>query len=638
MLMLRGCTSAALGAVRALAAAPPPRGGLTASGAQPLLGAPSLCCALRGGTGVHGARTMHSGAGDRAPPRSSTRVSSRGETPGALAARAERIRAMAKAARTRLTNDSLVGIAGAAEKLSLAEAMADAADDAADLSARVSRLVAEESGSLAPPPKSSAAEPGSSPDEAWQAWSEPAKSRVASGEPGTLRPRSALRAMLEVEAIEPDSLRTDAEALNAVRLALTSPGRPEGDYDSPGLLPDYGPLDVDVQLPGSEASARVARVMARKRKRPVVSDEESLRGEYDDFEQEPRRALLLAEAAAAQAVQAAAAAGAGEGSLWDGGEGSGESGSFPGGGEEAGSPVVLSVAAALRRLGELPAAAAVLAAASQGAGGEPAFAARSGQTPAAVHARLAALLQRSELEQPLGPPGPMDLGPGAKAALVLATAEAVARRAPPQFMPTFEALAPGVARTSLQGQINDTLSGAAVTGAEGDGTPAAAASFFQEVLHVRRVTKVTASQKHMSFSALVVVGNGKGAGGYGLGSASTQQAAVDKGTRAALKAVVYVPRYDSRTIFHELDGKFGATKLKLGFRARGKGLRAGERLETALELLGISDVWCKVHGSRNPINTIRALFDALSKQKTAAEEARTRGKRVIDVAREWFSQ
>ncbi|KAI9219219.1 ribosomal protein S5, C-terminal domain-containing protein [Blastocladiella britannica] len=158
------------------------------------------------------------------------------------------------------------------------------------------------------------------------------------------------------------------------------------------------------------------------------------------------------------------------------------------------------------------------------------------------------------------------------------------------------------------------------------------------LVSMRRTVKVTKGGKVVSMSAMVVVGDGKGAVGYGEGKDAAAPAAVKKATALAMKNMVVVDRYDDRTILHNLDTHFKATHIVMRAAPPGFGIRTNPNVHEICRCAGIDDVSAKVMGSRNPINVVKATFKALQAQKTPEDLARSRGLRVHDVRKLVYGQ
>ncbi|KAJ9076231.1 28S ribosomal protein S5, mitochondrial [Entomophthora muscae] len=147
---------------------------------------------------------------------------------------------------------------------------------------------------------------------------------------------------------------------------------------------------------------------------------------------------------------------------------------------------------------------------------------------------------------------------------------------------------------------------------------------------------MTAKGKIPTMTALVVVGNGSG--GAGIGEAKNEEAgkAIKKATERAIKNMIQFDRYDNRTIFHDIEHKFKATKLKLFARPPGFGVRTNHNIHEVCHCLGITDLAGKVYGSCNPMNVIKAFFDALLSQNTPGNIAKSRGKKIVDVQYQYY--
>ena len=141
---------------------------------------------------------------------------------------------------------------------------------------------------------------------------------------------------------------------------------------------------------------------------------------------------------------------------------------------------------------------------------------------------------------------------------------------------------------------------------------------------INRVTKVTKGGRTFTFAAIVVVGDGNGVLGYGLGKAGEVTAAIAKGTEAAKKNLVKVPVLKG-TVPHEVEVAFGGAKVLLKPAAAGTGVVAGGAMRAVLESVGVKDVLAKSKGSSNPHNLVKATILALSQMRDAFTIAGTRG-------------
>jgi small subunit ribosomal protein S5 len=150
------------------------------------------------------------------------------------------------------------------------------------------------------------------------------------------------------------------------------------------------------------------------------------------------------------------------------------------------------------------------------------------------------------------------------------------------------------------------------------------------VVNIGRVTKVVKGGKNMSFSALVVVGDGNGVVGFGIGKAKEVPSAIKKAIEAAKKALIRVPMKGS-SIPHPILGKFGAGSVLLKPAPDGTGIIAGGAVRAVVESAGIHNVLTKSLGSANHHNVVRATFDALSRLKDPGAIARLRGKELEEL-------
>jgi small subunit ribosomal protein S5 len=154
---------------------------------------------------------------------------------------------------------------------------------------------------------------------------------------------------------------------------------------------------------------------------------------------------------------------------------------------------------------------------------------------------------------------------------------------------------------------------------------------IEKLVTVRRVAQVIKGGRRFSFSAVMVVGDGKGRVGYGTGKAGEVPDAVKKATEAAKRAMVRVPLREGRTLHHDVDGHAGAGKVHLRSAQPGTGIIAGGPMRAVFEALGVHDVVSKSIGSSNPINMVRATLNALSSISSPRQIAFKRGKKVSEV-------
>ncbi len=141
---------------------------------------------------------------------------------------------------------------------------------------------------------------------------------------------------------------------------------------------------------------------------------------------------------------------------------------------------------------------------------------------------------------------------------------------------------------------------------------------------INRVTKVTKGGRTFTFAAIVVVGNGNGVVGYGLGKAGEVTAAISKGVEAAKKNLVKVPVLKG-TVPHEVHAKFGGARVFIMPASEGTGVVAGGAMRAVFESIGITDVLAKSHGSSNPHNLVKATIEALCSMRDPRTVAANRG-------------
>nr|ARW60661.1 ribosomal protein S5 [Polysiphonia sp.] len=146
----------------------------------------------------------------------------------------------------------------------------------------------------------------------------------------------------------------------------------------------------------------------------------------------------------------------------------------------------------------------------------------------------------------------------------------------------------------------------------------------EKVVQVKRVTKVVKGGKKLSFRAVLVIGNGNGQIGVGVGKASDVIGAVKKGVADAKKHIINIPLTKYFSIPHPINGTSGAAKIILRPSATGSGVIAGGSTRTVLELAGIKNILAKQIGSNNTLNNARAVLNALNNLRTFEETAQAR--------------
>lgn len=155
--------------------------------------------------------------------------------------------------------------------------------------------------------------------------------------------------------------------------------------------------------------------------------------------------------------------------------------------------------------------------------------------------------------------------------------------------------------------------------------------FEEKVVTIKRVTKVVKGGRHFRFSALVVVGNGKGKVGVGLGKAIEIPEAIRKGKEDAMKHLVQIPVDETNSIPHDIIGNYGGAKVLLKRAPEGTGVIAGGPARNILELAGVKNIRTKSLGSNNKQNVVLATMEGLKELKKPEDVARLRGKSLEEV-------
>lgn len=155
--------------------------------------------------------------------------------------------------------------------------------------------------------------------------------------------------------------------------------------------------------------------------------------------------------------------------------------------------------------------------------------------------------------------------------------------------------------------------------------------FVEKLVGINRVAKVVKGGRRFGFSAIVIVGDGKGRVGYGLGKAREVPEAIRKATERARKGLIRVPLREGRTLHHDVTGRYGAGRVVLRNAPSGTGIIAGGPMRAVFEALGVQDVVAKSVGTSNSHNMIKATFDALESCNSPRQVASRRGKKVGDI-------
>ncbi|MDQ6976809.1 MAG: 30S ribosomal protein S5 [Ghiorsea sp.] len=147
----------------------------------------------------------------------------------------------------------------------------------------------------------------------------------------------------------------------------------------------------------------------------------------------------------------------------------------------------------------------------------------------------------------------------------------------------------------------------------------------EKLVHINRVAKVVAGGRRFGFAALMVVGDGDGHVGFGYAKAKEVPEAIRKANEIARKSLIFVPRKDG-SIHYQTTGRQDASRVMLKPATEGTGVIAGAAVRAVIEAVGIRDILTKAHGSRNPINVVRATVNGLQGLESPEQVAARRGK------------
>ena len=151
---------------------------------------------------------------------------------------------------------------------------------------------------------------------------------------------------------------------------------------------------------------------------------------------------------------------------------------------------------------------------------------------------------------------------------------------------------------------------------------------IDKVVHINRVAKVVKGGRRFSFSAIVVVGDGEGSAGFGLGKAGEVPEAIRKGVEKARRSLIRIPIVEERTLPHEVLGRFGAGSVLLKPASAGTGVIAGGPVRAVMESAGVNDILTKTLGTTNPRNVVNAVMEGLMQLRDPEERLAELGRRA----------
>lgn len=164
--------------------------------------------------------------------------------------------------------------------------------------------------------------------------------------------------------------------------------------------------------------------------------------------------------------------------------------------------------------------------------------------------------------------------------------------------------------------------------ARNQGAQQESSEYIEKLVSVNRVAKVVKGGRRFGFSALVVVGDGRGRVGYGHGKAKEVPEAIKKATEKAKRSLFRVPLKEGRTLHHDVLGSYGAGKVRMRSAPSGTGIISGGPMRMIFEALGLSDVVTKSYGSNNPYNVVLATLDGLKTTSSPRQIADKRGLKI----------